>query len=166
MKIKGKKVDILIVFLGFLTAVNILFVYLLYSEGKGLLEAKGKLNSASNSNVDIGAVMAKTKILGGVFPKEQGTIEFIRSIEQKQGQFEILSLSFESDEPQAGKGTNFLPFTLEISGDKEKVLPFISTLLNSSYVIEIDSYDLSSEDDFSKNVKAVILGKIYVAVNY
>lgn len=168
LNLKGKKIDAVLVFLIFAVLVNGLFLYLMQGEKRGYFEAKEKLALASKTKTNGGAkaLLAKTKILDQVFPKEPGVINFIRSVEEKGGWFDALSLSFINDEPQVEGGAYYLPFSLEISGERNRVLSFVSAILNAPYVISIETYNLSSEDGFRSQAAAVVLGKIYVSENY
>lgn len=166
LNFKGKKIDAVLVFLIFSVLVNGLFLYLMQGEKRVYFEAKEKLALASKTNGGAKALLAKTKILDQVFPKEPGVINFIRSVEEKGGWFDALSLSFINDEPQVEGGAYYLPFSLEISGERNRVLSFVSAILNAPYVISIETYNLSSEDGFRSQAAAVVLGKIYVSENY
>ena len=98
------------------------------------------------------------------FPTEVTLLDFIKMAEGlKSDEVEILKLSLDSDVPtKIGRGNSFLPVTLMLSGEENKVDEALSKIINSQYFIKTISF-AKEYDSKSVQVIATIQFHLYVA---
>ena len=97
---------------------------------------------------------------------EKDVVSFIETVEQASPSFDEFKISFVSDVPEGKKAPLYLPITFTMTGSFADITTFISSLLESQYVIKVDALELTSKDGFESSATLLLTARVYVADDF
>lgn len=97
---------------------------------------------------------------------EKDVVSFIETVEQARPSFDEFKINFVSDVPEGKKAPLYLPVTFTMTGSFADITTFISSLLESQYVIKVDGLELTSKDGFESSATLMLTARVYVVEDF
>lgn len=140
---------------------------LLMSRKKDLIQIKKRAENSEKMEKICADYNLELEKIDNLFAKKSSPIEFIEFFENTAESCSLLTeisyLSFQKfQKPKKGESTNLYPwdfFNIKINarGDFNDIFHFIAKIENSPYLIEIENFNISKQEEKNKDIKEDII---------
>jgi len=146
--------------LTFITAC--VFVFFLEQERSSIITEKEQQAQQAHDRSIAAAIPADSgRLVDTAFLDESEVVSFIQTLEKTRSSFTGFDLSFTSDKP-GGSKPKYLTFEVLLAGPAQNIQAFVGSLLSSTYIIEVQTVELLSEDGFADTATLKLQGNLFI----